>query len=350
MWRCTGGRRVWLPCCVVLPLMRGCLFSISAGLACRDRVAQVPTLEERSDDIRAVMDAAGLERAALFGASEGVPMSVVFAASHPERVSALVLYGGMARMMWAPDYLFGNTEREWRRESGESIEDFVTPGGIEAMVRSGFPSAEEEEVRAWARVFRYGGSPGTFEALDRMNAEIDVRHVLGLISTPTLVLHQRADPWVRVEHGRYLAQHIPGAAYVELDGKEHIPTAAFAPQLLAHIVPFLQDAAGREVPEPDKVVRIRAVSDVAGSTAVAAELGDVRWRELLAEHHVRVRRQLARFRGVEIDTAGDGFFARSTGQPAGSAVLLPFVTRCGTSAWSCASACMPASARSWTAR
>jgi hypothetical protein len=244
-------------------------------------------------------------------------MSVVFAASHPERVSALVMYGSMARTMWAPDYLFGYTEREWRRGSGESIEDFVTPGALEAAVRSGFPSAEEEEVRAWARVFRYGGSPGTFEALDRMNAEIDVRHVLGVIRTPTLVLHQHADPWVRVEHGRYLAQHIPGAAYAELDGKEHIPPAAFAPQLLAHMIPFLQDAAGRESAEPDKVLATVLFSDIVGSTAVAAELGDVRWRELLAEHHVCVRRQLARFRGVEIDTAGDGFFARFDGPARG---------------------------------
>jgi class 3 adenylate cyclase/pimeloyl-ACP methyl ester carboxylesterase len=287
------------------------------GTGMSDRVAQVPTLEERSDDIRAVMDAAGSERAALFGASEGVPMSVVFAASHPERVSALVLYGGMARTMWAPDYLFGYTEREWRRESGESIEDFVTPGGVEAMVRSGFPSAEEEEVQAWARVFRYGGSPGTFEALDRMNAEIDVRPVLGVISTPTLVLHQHADPWVRVEHGRYLAQHIPGAAYVELDGKEHIPAAAFTPQLLTHMIPFLQEAAAREAPEPDKMLATVLFSDIVGSTARAAELGDVRWRELLAEHHARVRRQLTRFRGVEIDTAGDGFFARFDGPARG---------------------------------
>ena len=245
------------------------------GTGMSDRVAQVPTLEERSDDIRAVMDAAGSERAALFGASEGVPMSVVFAASHPERVSALVLYGGMARTMWAPDYLFGYTEREWRRESGESIEDFVTPGGVEAMVRSGFPSAEEEEVRAWARVFRYGGSPGTFEALDRMNAEIDVRHVLGVISTPTLVLHQHADPWVRVEHGRYLARHIPGAAYVELDGKEHIPTAAFTPQLLTHMIPFLQEAAAREAPEPDKVLATVLFSDIEMLSRVTEPLAEM---------------------------------------------------------------------------
>jgi class 3 adenylate cyclase len=244
-------------------------------------------------------------------------MSVVFAASHPERVSALVLYGGMARTMWAPDYLFGATEREWRRGAGETIDDFLTPGGIEAAVRTGFPSAPEEEVRAWARIFRYGGSPGTFDALDRMNMGIDVRHVLGVLSVPTLVLHQHADPWVPVEHGRYLAAHIPGATYVELDGKDHIPTGSYAPQLLAHMIPFLQDAAGREVPEPDKVLATVLFSDIAGSTAMAAELGDARWRELLAEHHLRVRRQLARFRGVEIDTAGDGFFARFDGPARG---------------------------------
>jgi class 3 adenylate cyclase len=293
------------------------LFFDKRGTGLSDRVAQVPMLEERSDDIRAVMDAAGARRAAIFGASEGVPMSVVFAASHPERVSALVLYGGMARTMWAPDYLFGATEREWRRGAGEIIDDFLTPGGIEAWVRTGFPSAPEEEVRAWARIFRYGGSPGTFDALDQMNMGIDVRHVLGLLSVPTLVLHQHADPWVPVEHGRHLAAHIPGATYVELEGKDHIPTGAYAAQLLAQMIPFLRDAAGREGPEPDKVLATVLFSDIVGSTAVAAELGDARWRELLAEHHVRVRRQLARFRGVEIDTAGDGFFARFDGPARG---------------------------------
>jgi class 3 adenylate cyclase len=166
-------------------------------------------------------------------------------------------------------------------------------------------------------VFRYGGSPGTFEALDQMNMGIDVRKALGVISVPTLVLHQSADPWVRVEHGRYLAHHIPGAAYVELDGKEHLPTAALAPQLLAHMIPFLKDAAEREVPEPDKVLATVLFSDIVGSTARAAELGDMRWRELLAEHHAWVRRQLAGFRGTEIDTAGDGFFARFGGSARG---------------------------------
>ena len=283
------------------------------GTGLSDQIAGAPTLEERSDDIRAVMDAAGSERAALFGVSEGVPMSLVFAASYPERVSALVLYAGMARMLWAPDYLFGATEREMRKEIEENFEAFLTPGGLEAQVRIGFPSADEEEVQAWARVFRYGSSPSSGEALDRMNMAIDVRDVLAIVSAPTLVVHQRDDPWVRVEHGRYLAQHIPGAAYVELDGDEHLSTAAHVPEWLAHVIPFLQEAVTREAPEPDKVLATVLFSDIVGSTARAAELGDLRWRELLAGHHARVRAQLARYRGVELDTAGDGFFARFDG-------------------------------------
>jgi class 3 adenylate cyclase len=286
------------------------------GTGLSDRDVGVPTLEERSDDIRAVMEAAGSQRAALFGVSEGASMSVVFAASHPERVSALVLYGGLARALWAPDYPFGVPERTYRRELEEDADLFMTRGALEALARSGFPSADEDEVRAWARAFRYGASPAAVEALDRMNTSIDVREVLPVVSAPTLVLHQR-DPWVRIEHGRYLAEHIPGAVFVELDGDEHIPTAASARQILAHMIPFLQDAAIREAPEPDKVLATILFSDIVGSTARAAELGDTRWRQLLAERHARVRRQLARYRGVELDTAGDGFFARFDGPARG---------------------------------
>ena len=283
------------------------------GTGLSDRVTGAPTLEERSDDIRAVMDAAGSDRAALFGISEGVPMSVVFTATYPERVSALVLYGGQARALWAPDYLFGDTERALRKTIEEEAEAFVTPGGLEAMIRTGFPSADEQEVHAIARMIRYGASPGSVEALGRMNMAIDVRDVLPVVSAPTLVVQQRADPWVRVEHGRYLAQHIPGAAFAELDGGEHIPSAVTAPQLLAHVLPFLQEAVTREAPEPDKVLATVLFSDIVGSTARAAELGDTQWRQLLAGHHARVRQQLARFRGAEMDTAGDGFFARFDG-------------------------------------
>jgi len=287
------------------------------GTGLSDRDVGVPTLEERSDDIRAVMDAARSPRAALVGTSEGAPMCVVFAASHPERVSALVLYGGMARPLWAPDYQFGIPERECRRLIEKGAEAFVTPGGLEAIARSGFRSAGEEEVRALARIIRYGASPAAWEALDRMNMVIDVREVLPVLSAPTLVLHQRADPWVPIQRGRYLAEHIPGAVFVELDGEEHLLTAAIARQILAQAIPFLQDATAREAPEPDKVLVTVLFSDIVGSTARAAELGDAQWRQLLAEHHARVRRQLARFRGVELDTAGDGFFVRFDGPARG---------------------------------
>lgn len=287
------------------------------GTGLSDRDVGVPTLEDRSDDIRAVMDAVKSPRAVLFGLSESVPMSVVFAASHPERVSALVLYGGYARFLWAPDYQFGVPERAFRRRLKGDAEEFMTPGALEAFARSGMPSADQDEVRAFARIIRYGASPAAFEALDRMNMSIDVRDVLPVISAPTLVLRQRADPWVRAEHCRYLAEHIPGAVFVELDGEQHLPTAAAAPQILAQTIPFVQEAAAREVPEPDKVLATIMFSNIVGSTARAAELGDTQWRQLLGEHHARVRRQLARFRGVELDTAGDGFFARFDGPARG---------------------------------
>jgi class 3 adenylate cyclase len=289
------------------------IFFDKRGTGLSDRIAGAPTLEERSDDIRAVMDAAGSDRAALFGASEGVPMSVVFAASHPERVSGLVLYGGAARTLWAPDYPFGSTEREIRADTEEGLQLFVTPGGVEEMARSGIRSAGDDEVRAWARVFRYGASPAALEALDRMNMGIDVRKVLPVIRIPTLVVNQRDDPWNRVEHGRYLAEHIPGAAYAELDGDEHLPSTAFVPRLLSEVVPFLHEAVTQPAPEADRMLVTVLFSDIVGSTSLAAELGDTGWRQVLSAHHERIRRQLARFRGVEIDTAGDGFFARFDG-------------------------------------
>src|SRR5207249_3719496 len=164
-----------------------------------------------------------------------------------------------------------------RRSIDEEIEAFLTPGNLEAFMRRAFTSATEEDVRAWARQVRHGASPGSLEALDRMNMAIDVRDVLPLVSAPTLVVHQRADPWVPVEHGRYLAQHIPGAAYVELDGDEHIATADTAPQLLAQVMPFLEEAVTREAPEPDKVLATVLFSDIVGSTARAARAFP-RWR------------------------------------------------------------------------
>ena len=261
-----------------------------------------------------------------------------------------MLHGGAARVLWAPDYRFGDTEREYRKELEEDLEAFVTPGGLKALLRHGLPSVGEEEVRALARQIRYGASPGTYEALYRMNMAMDVRDVLPAVSAPTLVVQQRGDSWMSVKHGPYLAQHIPGAAYVETDGDAPIPTVARVPELLAHVMPFLQEAVTREVPEPDEVLATVMFSDIVGSTARATELGDARWRDLLTEHHTRVRAQLARFRGVELDTAGTGSSPASTARPAASAALRRSATRSAASACRSASACTPASARCSIAR
>ena len=241
-------------------------------------------------------------------------MSVVFAASYPERVSALVLYGGKARELWAPDYLIGSTEREERQNIEEGLETFVTTGGTEEMVRSGMPSADEDEVRGWARTLRYGASPASLEALDRMNRAIDVREVLPVLSTPTLVVHQRADPWVPIEHGRYLAEHIAGAVFAEMDGDGHLPTAESAPRLVAHVMPFLLDVVSQDAaPEPDRVLATVLFSDIVGSTARAAELGDSRWRGAAEPAPHGGPSAADPVPGVELDTAGDGFFARFDG-------------------------------------
>jgi pimeloyl-ACP methyl ester carboxylesterase len=320
------------------------------GTGLSDRVAGAPTLEQRSDDIRAVMDTAGSQRAALFGVSEGVPMGVVFAASHPERVSALVLYGGMARTLWAPDYLFGYTEREYRKTLEDEFDAFVTPGSLEGQVRSGCPSASEAEVRALARIFRYGSSPSAIEALERMNMAIDVRDVLPVISAPTLVVHQRSDPWVRAERGRYLAQHIPGAAYVELDSGEHIPTAATAPQLLAEMMPFLQEAAMREAPEPDKVLATILFSDIVGSTAKAAELGTRAGGNCWPPTMGGFAPSWPGSGGSSSTRPGTGFSPGSMGRPARSVAPWRFIRQYAASACRSASACTPASARCSMAR
>src|SRR5262249_54330477 len=180
--------------------------------------------------------------------AEGVAMSVAFAASYPERVFALVLYGGLARTLWAPDYQFGSTEREYRKSIDDEFDAFVTPGGLEEVVRSGLPSADEAEVRAFARILRYGSSPSANEALERMNMAIDRREVLPVVSAPGRGSPRGGGPGGGAGPGPSPPQPPPGAAYGELEGDDHISPAATAPVLLAHKMPFLQDAAMREAP------------------------------------------------------------------------------------------------------
>jgi class 3 adenylate cyclase len=244
-------------------------------------------------------------------------MSVLFAATYPQRAWALVLHGAMARETRAPDYPWGDDEAEILQAIANVAANLDQRAERqEARAREACPSASDEELKALASYFRNALSPGDSVALSRMNLAIDVRDVLPTIRVPTLVLHHEHDPWVVVGNGRYLAQHIPSATYVEFPEEGHIPSAATSGPFLDEIERFLRRAwaAGAwEESEPDRVLATVLFTDIVGSSERAAALGDRGWRELLEQHHELVRRQLVRFRGREVDSAGDGFFASFDG-------------------------------------
>ena len=282
------------------------------GTGLSDPVADVPTLEERIDDVRAVMDAAGSERAALLGISEGGPMSVLFAATHPERVTALVLYGAMGRTTEAPDYPWASPAEALR----EAAAEFIAPSwgqDAQGTVELFAPSLlhDPETLAFTARMERSAASPAMVQRIFEMFLDIDVRAVLPTIHVPALVLHRRGDRVVSRHAGRELAAQIPGARYVELAGIDHVPWAGDAEAVLGEVEEFL--TGSRSVPEPDRVLATVMFTDMVGSTQRAVELGDARWRELLSAHQAALRRELARFRGREVKTLGDGFLATFDG-------------------------------------
>ena len=278
------------------------------GTGLSDRVA-IPTLEERMDDVRAILDATGSSRAALIGASEGGPMSLLYAATYPERTSALVLYGSYARRAWAADHPFGVSSA---RVQG-LLETFEKDWGKSVAMDIWSPSLlGDESYKQWrATYLRLAASPGAAIAVMRMNMEIDVRHILPAIRVPTLILHRTGDRLTPVDQARYLAKCIRGAKLVELPGEDHTPYTGDADALLDEIEEFLTGI--RHGPEPDRILATVLFTDIVGSTKRAVELGDHEWRELLEEHHTIVRRELARFRDLEVDTAGDGFLATFDG-------------------------------------
>ena len=284
------------------------------GTGMSDRVTDAPTLETRMDDVRAVMDAAGSSRAALFGASEGAPMSLLFAATYPERTAALVLWGGYAREMWAPDYPWGTTEEAYRESMDGEQRMFGPREDAEAMLRQS--SLGIEDVGTYLDYYRSSTSPGALEALSLMNKQIDVRHVLSAIHVPTLIVHGTDDTAVPVEGARYMAQRIAGSRLVELAGAGHQYIGDTALALTDEVQRFLTgvwESGGWDAVEPDRVLATVLFTDIVDSSQRLAAMGDRAWRELLERHHEVVRRELQRFRGQEVDTAGDGFFASFDG-------------------------------------
>ena len=281
------------------------------GTGMSDRTSQLFSLEQRMADVQAIMDEVGLDRAALFGISEGGPMSILFAASYPQRTAGLIVYGSYAKRSWAPDYPFGWKEDRWKVVLDNIDRHWGTPEGVNLSMWA--PSImHDEQVSARATAyFRVAASPGAVLAVMNMNREIDVRHVLPSVHVPTLVLHRVDERVIDIGHARYLAQGIKGAKLVELPGIDHMPWIGDSEAILQEIEEFV--TGERHVPEPERVLATVMFADIVESTERAAAVGDRRWRELLENYQSLVRQQLGQFRGREIDTAGDGFLAAFDG-------------------------------------
>jgi class 3 adenylate cyclase len=284
------------------------------GSGLSDPVPGAPTLEERMDDVRAVMDAAGSERAALMGISEGVPMGILFAATYPDRVQALVCCGGMARSTEAADYPFAPPV-EALREAGREL--MLPYWGQGAAIEVAAPTlADDPASRAFfARLERASASPGMMASLAEMFIDIDVRAVVPTVQAPALVLHRRYDRLVNVRHGRWLAEQLPNARLVELEGDDHSLWTEGPARTLALVQEFLTGTT--YAPEPDRILATVLFTDIVESTDTAAQLGDQRWRELLESHRRGVRDALARFGGREVKTLGDGFVVSFDGPARG---------------------------------
>ncbi|MGH2978778.1 MAG: adenylate/guanylate cyclase domain-containing protein [Solirubrobacterales bacterium] len=289
------------------------------GQGLSDRPPTPPTLEQSVADARAVLDAVGSEQSAVYGVSEGGPTSALLAASHPERVSALALYGTWMRLLKTPDYPEGISEEQFEAFVSMVKRDWGGPVALGLWA----PSLQHDEAmqRWWAKLLRTGTSPAGAEALLRLYTQIDVRAVLPTITAPTVVIHRTGDLIAPVAWGRVTAAAIPGARWVELPGRDHVPVCD-PDQIIDEIEEFL--TGHRTEREPDRMLATVMFTDIVDSTKRAAEMGDRGWRELLERHDERMRRELERHRGHEVKTMGDGFLATFDGPARG--------IRCATSA------------------
>ena len=281
------------------------------GTGLSDRVAEsaLPTLEQRMDDIRAVMDAAGSHRAVIFGISEGGSLSTLFAATYPARTAALIMYGAYAKWIRADDYPWAPTREEHEAAFKAFERHWGTPIGLKKLAPS---AANDEGVRQWwAHHMRVSASPGAGVTLYRMNVEVDIRAILPTIRVPTLILHRSGDRLQPSQGARYMAGRIPAAKFVELPGDDHIPWIGNADPLLAEIQEFL--TGERPVLEADRVLATVLFIDIVQSTQRATAIGDSRWRDLVDNYHQQVGKEVARLGGRVVNTAGDGVFATFDG-------------------------------------
>jgi pimeloyl-ACP methyl ester carboxylesterase len=283
------------------------------GVGLSDRGPEPPFLELQMDDLRAVMDAASSETAAIFGGARGGAMTILFAATYPERVRALVLFDTLARTVRSDDHPYGKTAEEQEAFFGRFVAEMGTGGNLDLQGRS---AAADERFKRWfARFERLVATPTAYRELAAVFRDLDIRAVLPSIQAPTLVLHRIDDPIIPVDQGQYLGKTIPGARLAELPGVDHLPFLGDQDAILDEIEEFLTGV--RPAPETDRVLSTVLFTDIVGSTEHAARMGDRKWRDLIASHHALVRSQLERFRGREVDTAGDGFMATFDGPARG---------------------------------
>jgi pimeloyl-ACP methyl ester carboxylesterase len=286
------------------------------GTGMSDPVTGAPSLETRMDDMRAVMDAAGSQRAALYGLSEGAAMSILFAATYPDRVAALAVRSCSPRTMWAPDFPWGRSAEAYEREVRQALLVYANRDEARAVVR-GLGMRDDDEVESYIDLMRYGASPGMLEALYRMNREIDIRDVLPTVRAPSLVMHGSEDQIVPVDVARYTAQRLATSRLVELPGLGHVAMGGVrSNQIQVELERFLGEVwqtGGWEDAEPERMLATVLFTDIVDSTTTAIALGDRQWRELLERHNALVRRELLRHRGREVDSAGDGFLATFDG-------------------------------------
>jgi pimeloyl-ACP methyl ester carboxylesterase len=285
------------------------IFFDKRGTGMSDREVGFPTLEQRTEDIKAVLDAVGSEQAALFGVSEGGNMASLFAATYPERLSGLVLYGCHARSKWAPDYPWGRTQEEIERYVKSLLDNWGRPFDLSA----GAPSvADDPGIQSWfAAYLRYSAGPHSAELITRLNFEIDIRAILPAIQLPTLVLYREGDRWAAVDEGRYLAERIPHAEFRLLPGRDHIPWYGDQDRLIGEIEEFLTGT--RTTAKAGRALMTVLMTDIVDSTKTLSAMGDDRWRTVLDHFDINVSRRVAAFGGQKIKHTGVGYMLAFTG-------------------------------------